>query len=305
MIDTCGSYLQRQVTTDQRFVGAYQRNSSGLVDLSPALPVKIFSINNPIIRLRSLTRLHPRHKMEDMHFQSWSLSDKGLKRHGNQDSFMVDERAGVFIVADGVGGHMGGEVASALAVETAREVIAHPKANMFTPKEVLMQAYRESNFRIFQRAHQEAKLSGMGTTMVMAYVRASRLYIANVGDSRCYLYRKPYVWQLTEDHSLVNEQIRMGILSEEVARKTIAKNVITRSVGFEPEVFPDIIEREITVNDTYILCSDGLSGMITDQRIAQILNEAALEKAAPQLLQQALTNGGDDNVTVLVLNFQE
>ena len=120
---------------------------------------------------------------------------------------MVDERAGVFIVADGVGGHMGGEVASALAVETAREVIAHPKAHMFTPREVLMQAYRESNFRIFQRSSQEAKLSGMGTTMVMAYVRGSRLYIANVGDSRCYLYRKPYVWQLTEDHSLVNEPV--------------------------------------------------------------------------------------------------
>ena len=240
-----------------------------------------------------------------MHFQSWSLSDKGLKRLGNQDSFMVDERAGVFIVADGVGGHMGGEVASALAVETAREVIAHPKAHMFTPREVLMQAYRESNFRIFQRSSQEAKLSGMGTTMVMAYVRGSRLYIANVGDSRCYLYRKPYVWQLTEDHSLVNEQIRMGILTEEVARKTIAKNVITRSVGFEPEVFPDIIEREITVNDTYVLCSDGLSGMITDQKMAQIMNEVSLEKSAPLLLQQALAHGGDDNVTVLVLNFQE
>ena len=87
-----------------------------------------------------------------MRFRSWSLSDKGLKRQGNQDSFLVDDRVGVFIVADGVGGHMGGEVASALAVETAREVIAHPKAHMFTPREVLTQAYRESNFRIFQRA---------------------------------------------------------------------------------------------------------------------------------------------------------
>ena len=240
-----------------------------------------------------------------MRFRSWSLSDKGLKRQGNQDSFLVDDRVGVFIVADGVGGHMGGEVASALAVETAREVIAHPKAHMFTPREVLTQAYRESNFRIFQRAQQEARLSGMGTTMVMSYIRDGRLYIANVGDSRCYLFRKPYIWQLTEDHSLVNEQIRMGLLSEEVARKTIAKNVITRSVGFEAEVFPDILEREISPDDTYILCSDGLSGMIADNRMSQILNETPVEKTAPLLLQQALAHGGDDNVTVLVLNFHE
>ncbi len=228
-----------------------------------------------------------------------------MKRQGNQDSFLVDDRIGVFIVADGVGGHMGGEVASALAVETAREVIAHQKAHMFTPREVLTQAYRESNFRIFQRAQQESRLSGMGTTMVLCYIRDGRLYIANVGDSRCYLFRRPYIWQLTEDHSLINEQIRMGLLTEEVARKTIAKNVITRSVGFEVEVFPDILEREISSDDTYILCSDGLSGMMTDSRMSQIMNETPIDKVAPLLIQQALAHGGDDNVTVLVLNFHE
>ncbi len=240
-----------------------------------------------------------------MRFQCWCLSDKGLKRQGNQDSFLIDEKLGLFIVADGVGGHMGGEVASALAVETVREVIGHPKAHQFSAKEVLMQAYTESSHRIFDRASQEVKLNGMGTTMVMGYYREGKLFIANVGDSRCYLHRKPYVWQITEDHSLINEQIRLGLLTEEQAKKTIGKNVITRSVGFERDVFPDICEREVSSGDIYIFCSDGLSGMITDQKIAQILNDHPVEKTAELFIQQALAHGGDDNVTVLVLNFTE
>jgi serine/threonine protein phosphatase PrpC len=238
-----------------------------------------------------------------MKFQCWCLTDKGLKRAGNQDSFLIDERLGVFVVADGVGGHMGGEVASALAVETVREVIGHPKANDFQPKQVLMQAYEEASHRIFDRATQETRLSGMGTTMVMGYVRDSGMYIANVGDSRAYLFRKPYVWQLTEDHSLINEQVRLGLLTEEQARKVIGKNVITRSVGFERDVFPDVIEREISQGDVYIFCSDGLSGMITDAKILQIMSDNPIEKTAEILIQQALAHGGEDNVTVLVLSF--
>lgn len=238
-----------------------------------------------------------------MKFQCWCLTDKGLKRAGNQDSFLIDERLGVFVVADGVGGHMGGEVASALAVETVREVIGHPKANDFQPKQVLMQAFEEASHRIFDRATQETSLTGMGTTMVMGYVRDSRIYIANVGDSRAYLFRKPYVWQLTEDHSLINEQVRLGLLTEEQARKVIGKNVITRSVGFERDVFPDVIEREISVGDVYIFCSDGLSGMITDAKILQIMSDHPVEKTTEILIQQALAHGGEDNVTVLVLSF--
>lgn len=238
-----------------------------------------------------------------MKFQCWCLTDKGLKRAGNQDSFLIDERFGVFVVADGVGGHMGGEVASALAVETVREVIGHPKARDFQPKQVLMQAYEEASHRIFDRAAQETRLNGMGTTMVMGYVRDSHIYIANVGDSRAYLFRKPYVWQLTEDHSLINEQVRLGLLTEEQAHKVIGKNVITRSVGFERDVFPDVIEREISAGDVYIFCSDGLSGMITDAKILQIMLDHPIEKTTEILIQQALDNGGEDNVTALVLSF--
>ena len=238
-----------------------------------------------------------------MRFQSWVISDKGLKREGNQDSFLVDERLGLFIVADGVGGHQGGEVASALAVETVREVVGHPKAHRFTPKEVLYQAYEEASHRIFDRATQELRLSGMGTTMVMGYVRDTKLFIANVGDSRAYLYRKPYVWQVTEDHSLINEQIRLGLLTEEQAYKTVGKNVITRSVGFERDVFPDVIEREVSSGDVFLFCSDGLTGMVADTLMSQIFNQTAIEKVTAKMIDSALENGGDDNVTVLVLQF--
>jgi serine/threonine protein phosphatase PrpC len=141
--------------------------------------------------------------------------------------------------------------------------------------------------------------------MVMSYVRDSKIYIGNVGDSRCYLYRKPFIWQLTEDHSLINEQIRLGMMTEEQARKVIGKNVITRSVGFERDVFPDLIEREISTGDVFLFCSDGLSGMVPDNEMASIFNLNPIEKIASIMIQKALDHGGDDNVTVLVLNCQD
>ncbi len=240
-----------------------------------------------------------------MRVQSWGISDKGLKREGNQDSFLIDDRLGLFIVADGVGGHFGGEVASALAVETVREVVSHPKANEFRPREVLAQAYEEASHRIFDRATNEPKLNGMGTTMVLSYFRENKIFVANVGDSRCYLYRKPFLWQLTEDHSLINEQIRLGMMTEEQARKVIGKNVITRSVGFERDVFPDILEREVSAGDIFLFCSDGLSGMVPDNEMCSIFNTNPVEKIASIMIQKALDHGGDDNVTVLVLNFHD
>ena len=240
-----------------------------------------------------------------MRRQAWGISDKGLKREGNQDSFLIEDRVGLFIVADGVGGHFGGEVASALAVETVREVVCHPKATEFRPRDVLAQAFEEASHRIFDRATQEPRLNGMGTTMVLSYVRDNRIYIANVGDSRCYLYRKPYLWQVTEDHSLINEQIRLGMMTEDQARKMIGKNVITRSVGFERDVFPDLLEREISSGDVFIFCSDGLSGMVPDYEICNILNTTPIDKTTPMLIQRALDHGGEDNVTVVVVQFTE
>lgn len=240
-----------------------------------------------------------------MKFDAWVLSDKGRRRDSNQDSVLINAELGVFIVADGMGGHSGGEVASSMAVASAEEVFKDPECLERSPREVITKAYEEASHKIFDKAANEnPELSGMGTTMVMCYIRKNHIYIGNVGDSRCYLFKKPYLWQITEDHSLINEQIRAGVLTEQQASQIIARNVITRSVGYEREIEPDIFEREIFSGETYLLCSDGLSSLVTDQRICEILNEATPEQALKNCVEQALVNGGDDNVSVLILHFE-
>lgn len=241
-----------------------------------------------------------------MQHRAWCLTDKGLKRDSNQDSFLINEDLGLYVVADGMGGHSGGEVASNLAVEVAEEILLQPENKNKSPKELIALSFEEASRRIFDMAANERKeLVGMGTTMVMAIVKANQIYIGNVGDSRCYLFNKPHLWQITEDHSLLNEQLRSGVMSEEQARATVAKNIITRSVGYEREVHPDIIEREVLPGECFILCSDGLSGLVNDQKISELLNATPAESTAKACIDQALTNGGDDNVTVMVLQFYE
>jgi protein phosphatase len=140
-----------------------------------------------------------------MKFHSWYLTDKGLRRETNQDSCLINQELGLFVVADGMGGHSGGEVASNLAVETVEEVMIQPGTQKIPARELIINAYEEASKRIFDLAANERReLLGMGTTMVLAYVRGRNLYIANVGDSRCYLFKKPHLWQVTEDHSLLN-----------------------------------------------------------------------------------------------------
>lgn len=239
-----------------------------------------------------------------MKFDVWCLSDKGLRRESNQDSCLVNKDLGLFIVADGMGGHQGGEVASSLAVKTVEEMAADPEAQELSPREVLAKAYEVASQKIFDTAANEnPQLAGMGTTMVSAYIRDKTIYIANVGDSRCYLFRHPFLWQVTEDHSLMNEQMRAGLLSEEQALNFVGRNVITRSVGYEREVVPDILEREIEPGETYLFCSDGLSGLVSDEKISHVLCSNPPEKMAKACVDQALAHGGDDNVSVLILHF--
>lgn len=241
-----------------------------------------------------------------MKFDAWYLTDKGRRRDSNQDSSLINKDLGLFIVADGMGGHSGGEVASSMAIEIVEETLLQPEAPSKAPREVLQNAYEEASRRIFDKAALERpELVGMGTTMVVAYFRNKRLYIGNVGDSRCYLFKKPYLWQITEDHSLLNEQLRAGIISEEQIHNFVGRNVITRSVGYERDVHPDIIEREVMPGEMFLICSDGLSSLVPDHRINEILNENSPEKAVRACVDQALANGGDDNVTVLALYFYE
>ena len=242
-----------------------------------------------------------------MQVQVWGATDVGLRREINQDTILVDKDLGLYIVADGMGGHRGGEVASAMAVETVREIV---RENKGVRKEeslmVLVEAYKEASKRIFFRAENEQEdLSGMGTTMVGFWLRKGVMYIANVGDSRLYLWRPEGFWQLTEDHSLINDQIRAGVISEEEAPHVVGRNVITRSVGFEREVQVDTLERVVQPGDVYVLCSDGLSGLISDQQIAELCKKRKKSAVVTEGISMAKKAGGDDNISAIVVQIEE
>jgi protein phosphatase len=239
--------------------------------------------------------------MEQMKINVWCQTDKGLRRDSNQDSFLVNNSEGLYIVADGMGGHSGGEVASALAVSSAEEVIQHRSKLGLSPRDLVTKAFEDASRKIFDKASQESRLSGMGTTMVLCLISGSSAFIGNVGDSRAYLFRAPYLWQITEDHSLLNEQLRAGIINEEQAKSFTSRNVITRSVGYEEEVSVDVIERPLQAGDCILMCSDGLSGMVNDDIICEILARTPTEKIVAACIDQALANGGDDNVTALFI----
>lgn len=239
-----------------------------------------------------------------MAIQAWCKTDKGLRRENNQDSYLVNSQLGLYIVADGMGGHQGGEVASALAVKTVETVIEQNKSNhqIRNPRDLLSHAYSAASEKIFERASENGgELLGMGTTMVCAYAYRDTLYIGNVGDSRGYLFRNPLLWQVTEDHSLINEQLQAGIITEDQVQDFAQKNVITRSVGFERHVAADIIERKLIPGELYLFCSDGLSGMVTDELIGEILSKNPVDMAVDMCIKQALASGGHDNVTVMLL----
>lgn len=232
-----------------------------------------------------------------------ALTDVGLKRDINQDAILVDHDLGLYVVADGMGGHRGGEVASAMAVETIRDYFRrHGGEKSADPRFMIQAAYSEASAKIHHKSTVEAtELMGMGTTMVALLIRGKKAFIANVGDSRAYLIRHPHIWQVTEDHSLINEQVKMGAISEEEAPKIIARNVITRSVGFERDVLVDIQEREILPGDTFLLCSDGLSGLVKDQRLAEIVSKFNTKEAAEKCIAEAKKGGGDDNISVAII----
>lgn len=234
------------------------------------------------------------------------LTDVGMKRGNNQDYFIVDEKLGVFILADGMGGHLGGEVASQIAAETIQTVVKEnsEKTAPPPPAEILQNAYSHACEAVYVRAMDDSKLKGMGTTAVSVLMGKKSFFVANVGDSRCYLIHPPYIWQLTEDHSLLNEQIRAGLVKPEQAQLFTARNVITRSVGFEETVTADVVEREITEGDYILLCSDGLSGLVSDRRICDVCLTLPFDDVAPRLVEEAKRNGGDDNITVIFIQAQ-
>ena len=223
-----------------------------------------------------------------------SRTDIGCLRDHNEDSLVVTPP--LFAVADGMGGHAAGEVASEIAVNVlAERAPAHPDS------EALGRAVEEANRAVIRAAHEGRGREGMGTTMTAAMLEGERLIIAQVGDSRAYLLHQGKLQQLTRDHSLMADMIEAGQLTPEEARSHPNRSVITRALGSDPHTQPDLYEINVETGDRLLICSDGLSGMVCDNEIESTLARVRdPQRCASQLVNEAIANGGHDNVTVIV-----
>ena len=247
-----------------------------------------------------------------MKVQAFGLSDVGRKRSKNEDCFLVGDGLGLYIVADGMGGHSGGEFASRFAVNTVEEVIqsmnTDPEATVISGVnseetdfgDRLRYAIQVASQKIYDQALFDQELRGMGTTIVALLVQGDRVCLANVGDSRGYLVRDGQIRQVTTDHSLVSEQMRAGLISEKDARTHRYKNIITRSVGYQEDVEIDLNYLDLKAGDKILMCTDGLTNMVTDDEILRLIIERDVTGASQELIRLANEHGGDDNVTALI-----
>ncbi len=248
--------------------------------------------------------------------ESYGMSNVGMKRSHNEDHYLMNDDLQLYVVADGMGGHLGGEFASKMAVATVEEVVQRltgPEAPVIegvnsenvSIGEKLRFAIKEAGKRIYDQSLYDEGLKGMGTTTVASLVQDGKAYVANVGDSRAYFVRDGEIQQITEDHSLVSEQVRAGILSANDAKGHRLKNIITRSVGYQEEVDPDVKIHELKAGDKILMCSDGLSNLVEDREILDLLSQASLKESCEKLIDLANERGGDDNITVVVVQAVE
>ncbi len=220
-------------------------------------------------------------------------TDIGKKRKQNEDSAWLDEN--LFVVADGMGGHLAGEVASRIAVDTIK-TLAGEKPALTALGSAVSRAHQD----IKHHAMTHEACSGMGTTLSVLWRGEGRMYIAHVGDSRIYRLREGKLEQITQDHSLVDELVRAGIITKEEARTHPRRNIITRALGTQGENDPDLFQVETREDDKWLLCTDGLSGMVPDEKIEETLKNYDMEEAADRLLNLALDAGGSDNITLIL-----
>ncbi len=213
-----------------------------------------------------------------------------------------------FAVADGMGGHNGGDIASQLSVELMPKILS--KNTGVEPEKLMKSIISEINQAIFDKAEETPELKGMGTTISAIQFSGPQLIIGNVGDSRVYMVNNNHIFQLTRDHSFVQEKLNIGIYTREDAFKDPQKNVLVRSVGFEPDLIVDVFHYRICKNDMFLICSDGLHGKVSDSDILHILHRnisdpsrctpADLERAVHELIEQANINGGQDNISAIL-----
>ncbi len=245
-------------------------------------------------------------------------TDVGCVRKNNEDNLGYDTRYGIFVVCDGMGGAAAGEVASKMAVDTILNYYRegartgeHPPVGTQSPSaseraNALGSAIQSANSAIFQESHKDATRAGMGSTIVAVSVEKNHYSIAHVGDSRIYLIRNGEIQQLTNDHSLVMEQVRRGIITPEEAKKVDYHNIVIRALGAEPTVETDLDDMLAQENDTLVLCSDGLTRHVEDDKIREIVASAeSLESAVNILIDTAKQGGGVDNITALLIRFRE
>jgi len=243
----------------------------------------------------------------------YGVSDVGLNREHNEDSISWDINLGLIMLADGMGGHNAGEVASELAVTAIRDALL----DVLTPEivnskiikcdEALREAVIYANEEIHEQANRQAECAGMGTTVVITLFHDDKVTYAHVGDSRIYRLRRGEFRQMTQDHSLVQEMIDNGYLSQEEAMISSSRNLITRALGIAPEIEVDVTTEELDEDDVYLLCSDGLSDLVSEKDMAAILIDQRhnLGVASQQLVDAANERGGTDNISVILVAMQE
>ena len=251
-----------------------------------------------------------------MEMIAFGLSDAGRVRSVNEDALLLDEKSGLFAVADGMGGHNCGEVASRMAVGILQDNINRAAGHVAIFGDIdqsfsyqanlLASAIRLANRAIYEAAGSNSAWHGMGTTVAAVLVNNNKVGIAHVGDSRVYLLRQGSLRQITVDHSLVAEQLRKGLISSEEAITSKQKNIITRALGHEATVEVDLYDLEILGGDRLLICSDGLTGMVTDQEIAALIqSRSEPQLACRDLVEQSNARGGLDNITALLLYFDK
>ena len=237
-------------------------------------------------------------------------TDTGIRRKYNQDHIGYEQSLGIAVLADGMGGHQAGEVAAQMAVESIlAKLQALAELNSSSPVnesrilDFVSNSISESNTEIFEASHADEAHKGMGTTIVAAIVDGSHIYAAHVGDSRLYLYREQVLRRITKDHSLVQSLIDKGFYTEREASNASIGNVVTRSLGNKAEVEVDTRRVEMEAADMFLLCSDGLTDMVSDWQIAEVINENSmdLEKTANELVALANKYGGKDNISVILI----
>lgn len=240
-----------------------------------------------------------------MHIEYGSRSDQGKVRTSNEDSYAASAKHRLFLVADGMGGHAAGEVASQIAASTMEEIVALRSSSESNPQEVLRLAAEEANSRIYEAARIKREFAGMGSTLTALSFRDNHFYIVHVGDSRAYLLRDGALEQLTRDHSLVWHLLESGVLRKEELSSHPQKNLITRSIGPHPNVEVDLERGEAREGDIFLICSDGLTDAVTDENIRGILShtDETPQEIGNRLVDMANERGGPDNVTVVVVRL--